>query len=98
MLGGFIASNVNAALDFVPIMHTETFESHTGVGYGPARSAIVTIITVVLILLLLLTVGQYLWNNVLVALVPGVKPAKSVLQILGLAILISLLAPGNCQC
>jgi hypothetical protein len=98
MLGGMIASNVNAALEQVPFMHTETFESKTGIGYSPERSALVAVITVTIILIAILFVGKYLWNNVLTALIPGVKPAKSVFQILGLAILISLLVPGNCQC
>ena len=45
------------------------------------------IIYVVLILLL----GKLLWNNTLVPLVPGVKEATSVFQILGLYILIQLM-------
>jgi hypothetical protein len=44
-------------------------------------------------MLLILVVGKFLWNNVLVALVPAIKPAKSVWQILGLAVLISLFHP-----
>ena len=64
---------------------------------GPsARSTIVTVITMVVVLGLILLFGQFLWNNALVPLVPGVKPAKSIFQILGLSILISLLVPGCC--
>jgi hypothetical protein len=44
---------------------------------------------------IILFIGKYLWNNVLHVLVPGVKEAKSVWQILGLAVLISLLSPGG---
>jgi hypothetical protein len=61
-----------------------------------SRSAIVSLLTLVAVLGLILLFGQFLWNNALVPLVPGVKPAKSVLQILGLAILISLLSPSCC--
>jgi hypothetical protein len=61
-----------------------------------SRSAIVSLLTLIVVLGLILLFGQFLWNNALVPLVPGVKPAKSVLQILGLAILISLLSPSCC--
>jgi hypothetical protein len=40
---------------------------------------------------LILFFGEYLWNNVLVKLIPGVKPVTSVWQILGLSILIGIL-------
>lgn len=96
MLGGVIANSVNAALD--PYLHTETFESETGIGLSPQRTALITVITAFIILVLILFAGQWLWNNVLVSLVPAVKPAKSVWQILGLAVLISLLHPGTCSC
>ena len=42
-------------------------------------------------LLLVLLVGKYLWNNILTNLVTVVRPAKSVVDILGLAILIAIL-------
>lgn len=64
---------------------------------GPSsRSAFVTIVTMVVVLGLILLFGQFLWNHALVPLVPGVKPAKSIFQILGLSILISLLVPSCC--
>lgn len=90
MIGGVIANSVNAAF-----ANTETFETTNGV--SPARGAVVSLITVLIIFALILLVSKYLWNNVLTALIPGVKPAKSVWQILGLAILISLLHPGCCS-
>lgn len=96
MLGGAIANSLNAALD--PYMKTETFESQTGVGYAPARYALVSLLTVLVVFGVILFIGKYLWNNVLHELIPGVKQAKSVWQILGLAILISLLHPGSCSC
>jgi hypothetical protein len=61
-----------------------------------SRSALVSLLTLIVVLGLILLFGQFLWNNALVPLVPGVKPARSVLQILGLAILISLLSPSCC--
>ena len=98
MIGGAIANSVNALFEETPFARTETFESETGVGYSPARVAIVSIITVMIVFSAILFVGKYLWNNVLHELVPAIKPAKSIWQILGLAILISLLNPGTCQC
>jgi len=61
-----------------------------------SRSAFVMIVTMLIVLGLILLFGQFLWNNALVPLVPGVKPAKSIFQILGLSILISLLVPSCC--
>lgn len=97
MFGGAVANVVNAALEPV-IAQTETFQNETGVGISPARAALVSLITVFIVLAILLFFGKYLWNNVLVSLVPGVRPAKSVWQILGLALLISLIHPGSCSC
>ena len=73
----------------------ETFAGTNMIGPS-SRSTIVTVISLVVVLGLLLLFGQFLWNNALVPLVPGVKPAKSIFQILGLSILISLLVPGCC--
>jgi hypothetical protein len=95
MFGGLVSSSVNAALPVVS--QTETFSNGNGVGMSPGRTALVSFLTVIIVLAILLFVGKYLWNEVLVSLVPGVKPAKSVFQILGLAILIMLMAPG-CNC
>ena len=52
---------------------------------------LVAFITFFVVLALLMLLGKYLWNNILVELVPGVKKANSVWQIVGLYILISLL-------
>jgi hypothetical protein len=89
---------VNAAFEETPFAKTETFESVTGIGGTPARTALVSFLVMLIVFSLILFAGKYLWNAVLVELIPGVKPAKSIFQILGLALLISLLHPGNCQC
>lgn len=88
MIGGAISNAVDAAF-----ARTETFQNG---GAEPTRSALVAFITLVIMFALILFAGKYLWNTVLVALVPAVKPAKSVWQILGLAILIALMYPGYC--
>jgi|UniRef100_A0A6C0LQZ3 hypothetical protein len=98
MFGGAVANGVNAALEAAPFKISEPFENQTGMSALPFRAALVSGITLVIILGLLLLFGQYLWNNVLHVLVPGVKEAKSVWQILGISILIMLLSPGTCQC
>lgn len=58
------------------------------------RNAYVNFSTVILsfiiALVILAFVGKYLWNNVVVDLVSFAKPAKSVWQVLGLMIFISL--------
>ncbi len=51
------------------------------------------LLTIVLWVLLVLFVAEYLWNNVLVSLVPAVKPAKGMLQMLGLVVLLQILMP-----
>ena len=98
MLGGTIANVVHAGIT-TPFSRTETFRGGSrDSNASPGMAAFISLITVFIILLLILFFGQYLWNNILVVLVPAVKPAKSVWQILGLAILISLLMPGSCTC
>lgn len=92
MLGSAVANGVNLI-----VSQTETFDNQNG-GASPARMAIVTFLTILILFFALLFVGKYLWNNVLHELVPAVKPAKSVWQVLGLALLISLLHPGSCSC
>jgi hypothetical protein len=92
MIGGTLANALNAVLS-----NTEAFQ-----GYGQAdksmtsRVALVSMATLLIMFALILLLGKWLWNAVLVALVPAVKPAKSVWQILGLAVLIGLMYPGYC--
>lgn len=94
MIGTCMANMVDACVQRTPFFRTETFESTNGAPPSPARLALVSFITLALIFTALLFVGKYLWNNVLVDLVSVVKPVKSVWQLIGLAILISLLHPG----
>ncbi len=47
----------------------------------------------VIALIILSFIGKYLWNNVVVDLFTVVKPAKSLWQILGLMIFVSLMLP-----
>ena len=57
-----------------------------------AYAELVTVlITFIIALLLLSLIGKLLWNGVIVDLFTCVRPAKSVLQILGLFVFVSLL-------
>ena len=58
------------------------------------QSPIVMLVALVIWVIVFLLVSKWLWNNVLTKLVTVVKPADSVWQLLGLAILTSLLT-GN---
>ncbi len=95
MIGGTIANVVSNVVSPADYSKTETFENE--LGYVPGRrSALVSFITLVIMFSLILLLGKFLWNNVLTALVPAVRPAKSIWQILGLAVLIGLMYPGYC--
>ena len=48
-------------------------------------------IALLILIVIILFIGKLLWNDVLVTLIPAIKPAKNIWQILGLYILISLL-------
>ena len=100
MFGGAVSSAIDHVL--TPYLVTETFEGENNQAIPElekltAKAALVSFITIFIIFMLLLLVGKYLWNSVLIALFPFVKPAKSIWQILGLSILIGLIAPG-CTC
>ncbi len=95
MISTCVANLVDTCVAATPFARTETFESSGGP--TPARLLLVSFITLFLIFVALLFVGKYLWNNVLVDLISIAKPVKSVWQLIGLAVLISLLHPG-CGC
>jgi hypothetical protein len=93
MLGGAISSAIDQVVS--PYFQTETFDGSSKTPDNDSgKAALVAFLTLLVILLLLLLVGKFLWNGVLVTLMPFIKPAKSIWQILGLSILISLISPG----
>jgi len=100
MIGGAISTAIDHVV--TPYLVTETFDGDNNKSIPEltkvtAKAAIVSFLTLLVVFILILLVGKYLWNIVLVELFPFVKPAKSIWQILGLSILISLIAPG-CTC
>ena len=52
---------------------------------------LVLLITMFIVLAILLVAGKYIWNNVLVVLVPAIKPLESVTQLLLLWFLMNIL-------
>ena len=57
----------------------------------PTKSILVFLLTLFIMLLILSFVGMLLWNKILVKLVPAIKPASNVFQILGLFLLTQFL-------
>jgi|SaaInlV_165m_DNA_3_1040750.scaffolds.fasta_scaffold144219_1 hypothetical protein len=49
------------------------------------------LITYLIVLVLVLYLGKYLWNNTLVPAVPMLKPIKTILQFLGVYLVLQLL-------
>ena len=60
-------------------------------GKSVGTDFLVSLVSYVIVLVLLLSLGKYLWNDVLVKLLTVVKPVKSIWELLGLQILLSLL-------
>lgn len=58
---------------------------------SPTRAMLTFFLTLFISLLILSLIGMLLWNKVLVKLVPAIKPASSVFQILGLYLLMQFL-------
>ena len=56
-----------------------------------SKNPFLILISFIIIEILVLCFGKWLWNNIVIRLISGVKPANSILQILGLSILIKLL-------
>ncbi|MBS0285921.1 MAG: hypothetical protein JSR17_00975 [Proteobacteria bacterium] len=54
-------------------------------------TTLAVILALVTIILIQLFVGKYLWNNFLTRLVPAIKPAEGVIDILAISLLFRLL-------
>ena len=52
---------------------------------------LVSLITLVVFVVILLFIGKYIWNEVLIQLVPGIKPLENPTQLLLLWILLNML-------
>ena len=63
-------------------------------GERNGKGMVVFVITMIIFLIIHLLVCKWLWSSVLIKLLPVVKPAQSVWQLLGLTVLLSLIL-GN---
>jgi len=52
---------------------------------------VVSLITLVICVVILLFVGKYIWNEVLIQVIPGIKPLENPTQLLLLWILLNML-------
>lgn len=69
----------------------ELKESINGKYYLDNTELYISVILFVIYFFIILFIGKFLWNVVLVKLVSIAKPANSIWEILGLALLLSLL-------
>jgi len=65
-------------------------EGMNGVSMGGSE-ALASFVVLIIYIIIILMIGKFLWNVVACKLVSIVKPADSIWQILGLAILFNLL-------
>jgi len=68
-----------------------TKEGMNGVTSWNGSEALAAFIVMIIIILFILIIGKFLWNVVLCRLLTIAKPADSIWQILGLAILLNLI-------
>ena len=63
-------------------------------GTSAAGSVLAGFLAVIVLVIVQLFIVQFLWNNVLVRCVSVVRPLKTLLETLGLLILLAFLMPG----
>jgi len=68
-----------------------TKEGMNGISSWNGSEALAAFIVMIIIILFILIIGKFLWNVVLCRLLTIAKPADSIWQILGLAILLNLI-------
>ena len=70
----------------------ETFQgNHLDPSKFNGKQGIIILISFILVEILVLFFGKFLWNSVVVNLVPGVNKATSIWQILGFSILLKMI-------
>ena len=77
---------------FPPLTNTvkECFENKTSPSLG-----LIAALALIALIVIQLFVVQFLWNTVLISVVPFVKPLKSLLYTLGLLVLIAMVHPST---
>lgn len=86
MLKETLQTAINSALTT-----NNTKEGMNGVSSWNGSEALAAFIVLIIIILFILIIGKFLWNVVLCRLLTIAKPADSIWQILGLAILLNLI-------
>jgi hypothetical protein len=71
--------------------NSNTKEGMNGISYWNGSEALSAFIVMIIIIIFILIIGKFLWNVVLCKLLTIAKPADSIWQILGLAILLNLI-------
>ena len=85
--GGLNAGNIANTITNCIGGNNDGFNSNTpNVG-----QLLLGLVVFVLVLVLYLYLGQYLWNNMLVKVVTVVKPVTSLVQLLGVMVLLNIL-------
>ena len=85
MLKETLQTCLNAALQ------PNTTEGMNGVSSWNGSEALAAFIVLIIYVVFILVIGKFLWNEVLCKIVSIAKPASSIWQILGLAILFNLI-------
>lgn len=85
MLKETLQTCLNAALK------PNTQEGMNGVTSWNGSEALAAFIVLIIYVIFILIIGKFLWNEVLCKIVSIAKPASSIWQILGLAILFNLI-------
>jgi hypothetical protein len=86
MLKETLQTTINSAL-----MSGNTNEGMNGISNWNGSEALSAFIVMIIIIIFILIIGKFLWNVVLCKLLTIAKPADSIWQILGLAILLNLI-------
>jgi hypothetical protein len=73
------------------LTNNNTKEGMNGVSNWNGSEALAAFIVLIIIIIFILIIGKFLWNVVLCKLLTIAKPADSIWQILGLAILLNLI-------
>lgn len=60
-------------------------------GDEKTRTTLVLVLAIITLIFLQLFIGKFLWNNYLTKLVPAVKPAEGMIDILAMSLLFRLL-------
>lgn len=55
------------------------------------KDAWIVVLSFIIVELILLVIGKFLWNKIVIDIIPGLRRINSIWQLLGLSILIKLL-------